>query len=93
MRPLAEFIKPLDLARREALAALASTTYAHLRNIAFSGKPCGIQLAVDLERATEGVVRRWHARPDDWHRIWPELVGTDGAPPVPAEQSEVRDVA
>jgi DNA-binding transcriptional regulator YdaS (Cro superfamily) len=38
-------------------------------------------------------VRRWHLRPDDWHRIWPELIGSEGAPPVPAEQQEVRDAA
>lgn len=31
-------------------------------------------------------VRRWHLRPDDWHRIWPELVNTEGAPPVPAAE-------
>jgi len=23
---------------------------------------------------------------DDWHRIWPELIGTEGAPVVPAAQ-------
>lgn len=44
--------------------------------------------AVPLERcssiefATAGAVRRWDLRPDDWHRIWPELVGIDGAPDV-----------
>jgi DNA-binding transcriptional regulator YdaS (Cro superfamily) len=26
----------------------------------------------------------WELRPDDWHRIWPMLIGTDGAPEVPA---------
>ena len=35
-----------------------------------------------VERATGGVVKRWHLRPDDWHRIWPELIGSEGAPPV-----------
>lgn len=29
-------------------------------------------------------VRRWDLRPGDWHRIWPELVGAEGAPSVPA---------
>lgn len=29
-------------------------------------------------------VPRWELRPDDWHRIWPELIGTEGAPDVPA---------
>jgi len=35
-----------------------------------------------IEKATSGAVRRWHLRPDDWHRIWPELIGTPGAPAV-----------
>ena len=43
-----------------------------------------------IERATERAVARWHLRPSDWHLIWPELIGADGAPPVP---SEVRDAA
>ena len=41
-----------------------------------------IELGAEIERA--GVMPRWHLRPDDWHRIWPELIGADGAPPVPA---------
>lgn len=28
-------------------------------------------------------VRRWELRPDDWYRIWPELIGAEGAPSVP----------
>lgn len=24
-------------------------------------------------------------RPDDWHRIWPELIGTEGAPEITQE--------
>lgn len=49
---------------------------------------------VDIERVTGGAVRRWELRPADWHRIWPELIGAEGAPPVPADQpQEVRDAA
>ena len=29
---------------------------------------------------------RWDLRPDDWHRIWPELIGTEGAPEVPSSE-------
>jgi DNA-binding transcriptional regulator YdaS (Cro superfamily) len=36
-----------------------------------------------IELATVGAVKRWDLRPDDWHRIWPELIGQDGAPAVP----------
>ena len=53
------------------------------------GRPVPIQRCVEIEQATAGAVRRWDLRPDDWHRIWPELVGADGAPPVPAESKEV----
>jgi len=81
---LVEYLKPLSTTLRHALAADCGTSYLHLRNIAFSGKSCGIQLAVDLERVTRKAVCRWDLRPDDWHRIWPELVGTEGAPAVPA---------
>lgn len=34
---------------------------------------------VAIERATSGVVTRQALRPDDWHRIWPELVSGSGA--------------
>ena len=33
-----------------------------------------------IERATQGAVRRWDLRPEDWHRVWPELIGAPGAP-------------
>jgi hypothetical protein len=85
---LTDYIKPLDRQARADLARRAGTSFLHLRNVAFSGKACGIQLAVDIEHAT-GAVRRWDLRPDDWHRIWPELIGTDGAPEVPAAQEAV----
>jgi hypothetical protein len=26
----------------------------------------------------------WLLRPGDWHKHWPMLAGTDGAPPLPA---------
>lgn len=41
--------------------------------------------AVQVEVQTRGKLRRWHVRPKDWHLIWPEIVGQEGAPPVPTE--------
>lgn len=41
------------------------------------------EYCVAIERATSFRVRRWDLRPDDWHRIWPELIGSKGAPRVP----------
>lgn len=37
----------------------------------------------DIERLTQGEVRRWHLRPRDWHDLWPELIDAEGAPAVP----------
>ena len=42
-----------------------------------------IPRCAELEQATGGAVARWDMRPDDWHLIWPELVGAAGAP-IPA---------
>lgn len=50
------------------------------------GKPVSAERCVPIERATAGAVRRWDLRPDDWHRIWPELIGAEGAPEAPAAQ-------
>ncbi len=50
--------------------------------------------AVRIERHMGGRVRRWHLRQSDWHLIWPELIDTDGAPPIPATQpQQARDAA
>lgn len=33
-------------------------------------------------------IKRWVLRPTDWHRIWPELIGTEGAPATPQPTTE-----
>lgn len=35
-----------------------------------------------IEQATSGAVTRRELRPDDWHRIWPELVTPEHPAPV-----------
>lgn len=44
--------------------------------------------ATAIERATGGAVKRWDLRPKDWHLIWPELIGTEGAPATPEPAKE-----
>lgn len=34
-----------------------------------------------------GLVTRIQLFPRDWHLIWPELIGADGAPPVPEQEA------
>lgn len=45
-----------------------------------------VLLAGEAER--RGVAKRWELMPGVWHVIWPELIGTPGAPPVPANAAE-----
>jgi DNA-binding transcriptional regulator YdaS (Cro superfamily) len=42
-----------------------------------------VRIGASLERLTDGRVPRWAFRPHDWHVIWPELIGSAGAPAVP----------
>jgi len=38
-----------------------------------------------IEAATGGAVMRWDLRPNDWHRIWPELRDRAEAPTTAAQ--------
>lgn len=51
----------------------------------YAGRRPSPEYATAIEQATVGRVMRWDLRPEDWHRIWPELIGAMGAPDVPAE--------
>lgn len=46
------------------------------------GKPVSAERCTEIERATGMAVRRWDLRPADWHLVWPELIDTEGAPPI-----------
>lgn len=41
-----------------------------------------VRRCAQIERVTNGAVRRWDLRPHDWHLVWPELIGAPGAPKV-----------
>ena len=54
-------------------------------------RPVPIERCADIERLTGGEVSRIVLRPDDWHRIWPELAAANPelVPPsaaAPAQQ-------
>lgn len=82
---LRSYLKSLDQKAREQFAMRVATTVGHLNNIAYGGRTASAALARQLEIETNASVRRWDLRPTDWHRIWPELIATEGAPAVPAE--------
>lgn len=47
---------------------------------------------VRIERESDHELRRWDLRPNDWHLIWPELIGADGAPPIPEAANDSEKV-
>ena len=42
-------------------------------------RPVAIQHCPAIEKQTDGMVTRQELRPDDWHKIWPELAAASGA--------------
>jgi len=80
---LKTFIAPLTLEQRQDFAAKCETTKGHLQNVMYGLKSCATDLAVLIERHSDGAVRRWNLRPDDWFKHWPEIVGAPGAPDCP----------
>jgi DNA-binding transcriptional regulator YdaS (Cro superfamily) len=78
---------PAPEERRELAELIgASPEYLHQCLTGFRSMEAGA--AVEAEAKTNGRLRRWHLRTKDWHRIWPELVGQEGVPPVTAPTSE-----
>lgn len=85
---LLDHLKELDVAEVERLASKCGTTAVYLWKLARlirRGKSrAQAELAVALEIHTNKKVRRWESNPDRWHLNWPELIGAEGAPNVPA---------
>lgn len=82
-----------DESTRKTWAATCGTSLGHLRNCIYSGKPLAPETCVMVERNSGNRVRRWHLRPNDWHRIWPELIGAQGAPIVAQQHQTVTEAA
>jgi hypothetical protein len=91
---LLAYIKSLpdEDVRREFAGRCGGTSIGHLRNIAYGQAKCSAELAALVDLESGGAVRRWHLRPLDWYRIWPELIGADGAPRVPGARAVAAKV-
>ena len=75
--------------RAARLAKRIAKPPAYLSQIASRKRPAPPALVPALEALCGHEVRRWDLRPDDWHLIWPELVGTQGAPVPPQRGIEL----
>lgn len=63
-----------------ALAAALHVSPSYLSQLASGSAPCSPERCVAIEQVTDRAVMRWDIRPNDWHLIWPELIGAEGAP-------------
>lgn len=67
--------------RRRKLAAEHGLSDAYLYQCLTARRDMDAAEARRVETITGGEIRRWMVR-RDWHLIWPELIGTEGAPAV-----------
>lgn len=74
--------------RRRELATALGKSDAYLYQCLNKHRQMKPAEAVLIEQATKGELSRWHLRPEDWFKIWPELIGKKGAPKVPTSESE-----
>ena len=78
---------------RADLAAKVGTTVGHLTNFCYGYTKLAAEVCVAIEQVTAGTVCRWELRPEDWFRIWPELIGKEGAPVVPQAPAVIAQPA
>lgn len=87
---LAEYLKSPDaLSVSELRARIGVKSDIQIRQWqhGYAGRQPSPEFATAIEVATEGAVRRWDTRPDDWHRIWPELISEPDAPAIEAAKA------
>ena len=73
---------------RKELARQLNISEPYLYQCLTGRKAMKPEEAVRVESDSGRRLMRWHLRPTDWHRIWPELIGTNGAPAVPVTTVE-----
>ncbi len=80
---LSEYTKA-ERGRGAALGAAIGVHPVMVSQWAGGVKPVPLERCTAIEQATGGAVTRRDLRPDDWHRIWPELVTPEHPAPEPA---------
>lgn len=73
------------IVERKRLAEMAGVVEPYLYQCLTGRREMGAEVAVRVEIGTAGEIRRWDVCQESWHRIWPELIGVEGAPQVPAK--------
>lgn len=94
MNKLHTYLLQLPPDARDPFAALTGTSLNYLWKLAYNfdkGLRPSAELATQIEIHSNQMVRRWESIPETWHRIWPELIDSPGAPSL--QQALVEDAA
>lgn len=83
---LRAYIDGLGRGGATELAKQLEVSISYLSQLAAGTTPRSPERCVQIEQVTDGKVSRQDLRPDDWHRIWPELVGRAPGPQDLAQQ-------
>ena len=75
----------LTVAQLRARIGVSSDAQIRQWQHGYAGRAPSAEYAKQIQIATGGKVMVWDTRPDDWFRVWPELIGTKGAPAVKAK--------
>lgn len=67
-----QYLQKADVTQSE-FAQSIGVAQSFLWQVLSGRRPVPVERCADIERATGGAVTRRDLRPDDWHRIWPEL--------------------
>jgi len=81
---LSDYVKA-ERGRGAAVAAFVGVHPVMVSQWASGIKAVPAERCADVEAATAGAVTRRELRPEDWHRIWPELVTDEH--PAPEERA------
>ena len=73
---LKTFFFGLSSEAREMFARKCGTSPGHLRNVAYGDRTASVELAVSIERESDGKVSRVDLFPDSFQNKWPELADT-----------------
>lgn len=86
---------PGTLTVSELATAIGIKNQAQIRQWqhGYANRIPGPENCVAMEQVTNGAIRRWDLRPNDWHLIWPELIGNEGAPEVPVKENSEPEKA
>src|SRR4051794_11851246 len=80
---LKEYIAGSKRGTAKKLAESLGISQSYLSQMASGQSPISQERCVVIEQVTGGMVPRWELKPGNWHKLWPELVGTAGSPPIP----------